>query len=321
MTATTQSLASTPNRHLRPLRIQRDLGAVADLVELCFAETLDVDGRRYIRQMRAAARSPYKTSVASRISPDFTGFIWEQDRKVVGNVNLLPVTVEGKPTYMIANVAVHPDYRRQGIARALTEAGLNFIRAKGVKTAWLQVNHNNPAAIHLYQGFGFVERSRRTTWHSPPRPPVITLPDGVSVKARQDKDWLKQAGWLERLYPGEVRWHLAIQPSYLSPGLGGCIRRLFADRRFKHWSAYRKGSLIGALWWQSSYSQADWLWLAAPPEDEDLAIYTLLPYAQDELAFHRTLALNYPAGRGEQAFAAARFSAHQTLIWMQNRMG
>ena len=321
MTATTHSLTSISNRHLRPLRLQRDLSAVADLVELCFAESLDADGRRYIRQMREAARSPHKMGVTSRLSPAFTGFIWEQDEKIIGNINLLPVTPEGQPAYMIANVAVHPDHRRQGIASALTEAGINYIRAKGAKSAWLQVNQDNPAAIHLYQSFGFVERSRRTTWHSPLRPARIALPDKVSVQARKGKNWRKQAAWLEQIYPSEVRWHLAIRPGDLNPGISGRIRRLFSDRRFKHWSAYRKSKLIGVLSWQSSYSQADRLWLAAVPENEDLAICALLPYAQDVLVINRKLALNYPAGRGEQAFAAAGFSAHQTLIWMQNKFG
>ena len=40
--------------NLRPLEPGYDLTAVADLIELCFAENLDADGRRYIRQRCAA---------------------------------------------------------------------------------------------------------------------------------------------------------------------------------------------------------------------------------------------------------------------------
>lgn len=44
--------------HIRRFDIRRDLNMVADLVELCFADSLDADGRRYIRQMRSTARHP-----------------------------------------------------------------------------------------------------------------------------------------------------------------------------------------------------------------------------------------------------------------------
>lgn len=327
MTATTHSLSSPRHGQLRPLSLQRDLSAVADLVELCFADTLDADGRRYIRQMRSAANSPHKIGVPGRISPSFTGFIWEENAEIVGNLNLLPVVAEGRQTYLIANVAVHPNYRRQGIASALTEAGIDFIRAKGGETAWLQANADNPTAIRLYQGFGFIERARRTTWHSPDEGVLIQLPEGVQVRGRRRKEWPQQRAWLARSYPDDVRWHLALRPSYFNPGLRGRIREMFSDRRFQHWSACRDGNLIGVLSWQSSYTQADWLWLAAALEHEELAICALLTHAQEELskrAFggrRRTLAVNYPAGLGAEAFKAAGFEPHQTLIWMQNQVG
>ena len=42
--------------HLRPLSILRDLPAVADLIEQCFASTMDNDGRRYVQDMRRAGK-------------------------------------------------------------------------------------------------------------------------------------------------------------------------------------------------------------------------------------------------------------------------
>ena len=41
---------------LRPLNIVRDLPGVADLVEKCFADTMDAEGRNYIQQMRRAGQ-------------------------------------------------------------------------------------------------------------------------------------------------------------------------------------------------------------------------------------------------------------------------
>ena len=42
--------------NMRPMSMFRDLPAVADLIELCFAESMDGDGRRYIADMRRALR-------------------------------------------------------------------------------------------------------------------------------------------------------------------------------------------------------------------------------------------------------------------------
>ena len=40
---------------MRAMNMFRDLPAVADLIELCFASTMDNDGQRYIADMRRPA--------------------------------------------------------------------------------------------------------------------------------------------------------------------------------------------------------------------------------------------------------------------------
>ena len=59
MSAISSILFPTVERdvHLRLMEPQRDLLQVADLIELCFTETLDSDGFQYLRQVRAMARS------------------------------------------------------------------------------------------------------------------------------------------------------------------------------------------------------------------------------------------------------------------------
>ena len=42
--------------HVRPLNVLRDLSTVADLIELCFSNTVDSDGQRYLSDMRRASR-------------------------------------------------------------------------------------------------------------------------------------------------------------------------------------------------------------------------------------------------------------------------
>ncbi len=316
MTAGSRLLNNSLPPNIRPLEMRRDLRAVADLVEKCFAETLDTDGRRYIRQMRLAANNPRAMGLTDRFSPALNGYVWEEEGKVVGNLSLLPMVADKQRSYLIANVAVHPDHRRRGIASSLTEAALEFISKRGIQSVWLQANAANPIAIVLYEKFGFVDRARRTTWHSQPTLQAFEPSPDSSISSRRKKDWGQQLSWLERIYPKEIRWHLAIKLSYLKPGLIGFFNRVFADKRIKQWSAYQQGTLTGTLSWQSSFSQADRLWLATSARYQEIAIQTLLPHARRSLSPHRTLAVNYPAGEAVQAFESVGFRAHKTLVWM-----
>ena len=106
---------------MRPLNVLRDLSAVADLIELCFSPTMDNEGQRYLSDMRRASRDDSFLHWASRMtetaSMPLMGYVWEQDGRIIGNASLIPFRDKGKRIYLIANVATHPDYRRQGIGR------------------------------------------------------------------------------------------------------------------------------------------------------------------------------------------------------------
>ncbi|WP_075183089.1 ribosomal protein S18-alanine N-acetyltransferase [Pantoea sp. 1.19] len=53
------------------------------------------------------------------------------------------------------NIAVDPDYQRQGIARALLTELVSQLEARGVLTLWLEVRESNHRAIALYEAVGF----------------------------------------------------------------------------------------------------------------------------------------------------------------------
>ena len=55
----------------------------------------------------------------------------------------------------IANIAVHPDYRQQGIACQLMQAALKDCAEQGAVYALLEVRAGNMAAQALYKRFGF----------------------------------------------------------------------------------------------------------------------------------------------------------------------
>ncbi|HLD94192.1 MAG TPA: N-acetyltransferase [Anaerolineales bacterium] len=321
MNAQAISLNQALRSNLRPFDIRRDLVPVADLVELCFADNLDADGRLYIRQMRQAARSGPLLDLASaggsQIDLPMGGYVWQEGDRVVGNLSLIPHRRSGERLYLIANVAVHPDYRKRGVARALTQAALEDIERRGRKETWLQVDENNPTAVGLYRSMGFRERLRRTSWRlQPRRQPTMESDARVTLRHRRPSDWPAQKIWLRNNYPAVVRWQLPLDFRLLQPGLKGGLQRLLSERQVLQWGVEGKDGLLGILSWQSSSLEADRLWLAAQPGIEDQAIPVLAGHAHAVLRPGRTLALNYPARRAEQAFTRSGFQAVRTLIWM-----
>jgi ribosomal protein S18 acetylase RimI-like enzyme len=320
---------TTPSSHLRAFDVRHDLDAVADLVEVCFANTLDADGRRYIQQMRSAARSPsyllWAAAVAERVSLPLTGFVWEEKGHLVGNLSLIPFTTQGRRLYLIANVAVDPVYRRHGIARELTTRALDYVRERGASSVWLHVREENLAALALYKSLGFVEQTRRTTWESERRLPSTLIWEehselaDVSIVPRRSHHWSLQRKWLKRVYPPEIAWHMTFRFTALRPGLWGALYRLFSGIQVRQWAALKDNQLLGVLAWHPLFSRSDHLWLATTPEYEDMAIRGLLLHLQRNLASRRELAVEYPAEHASQAFTAAGFTIHQTLIWMKRQ--
>jgi len=55
----------------------------------------------------------------------------------------------------ILSVATLPDFRRQGLARALLDYAIEFSRIRKVRAILLEVRRSNDAAIRLYRAFGF----------------------------------------------------------------------------------------------------------------------------------------------------------------------
>lgn len=308
---------------LRKVNPQTDLLRVADLIELCFASTLDADGYDYLRHLRSTYGDTRYLSwaqgaVGRMISP-LHGLVWEEDGRIIGNLSLIPVIRNGKAYYLIANVAVHPRERGRGIGRRLTEAALAHLLERGAQTAWLQVRDDNEIAYRLYRSLGFIDRARRTTWISSAERDIPVRDDvhGVSIHFRRSKDWSLQREWLRHNYPPELAWNLPIDISRLSPNLWQETLRFFRGEVQEHWAARAHDGLLGVLSWEPMRGSCDALWLAAAAETEDAAIRALLPYAVRELARRRRpLSLNYPAGRAPDAFLQAKFVPHQTLIWM-----
>ena len=65
----------------------------------------------------------------------------------------------------IATLAVHPDFRRQGIAGRLLVEALRAAQAEGARRAFLEVREGNAAAQAMYRKFGFEVTGRRPRYY------------------------------------------------------------------------------------------------------------------------------------------------------------
>lgn len=63
------------------------------------------------------------------------------------------------------NIAVDPQFQRQGLGRALLERVIEDVEKRGVVTLWLEVRASNIAAIGLYESLGFNEVSIRRNYY------------------------------------------------------------------------------------------------------------------------------------------------------------
>ncbi len=305
---------------IRPVDVNRDLTPIADLIELCFAPHMDEDGRDYIRHIRRAAEdSGLRRTVTGpneRISLPIAGYVWEEDGRIIGNLSLIPFYRQGQWRTMIANVAVHPDQRRRGLGRALTQRALQHIREHRVSEAWLQVRADNPPAHALYLSLGFKERCRRATWelynNDAPMPSLAL----VEVSGRKSRDWVQQSAWLRRIYPPEVAWNLGFEAERLRPDFFLSFSRWMESNTLDHWRARKWGDTLGFVTWEAPAHAQGAIWLAPNPVYEEEALLALLAMLRQYIPARRPISLNYPAGQAAGAFTQTGFTLLNTLIWM-----
>ena len=73
------------------------------------------------------------------------------------------------------NIAVDPDYRRQGIAKQLVEQLISELKETGNYQLTLEVRASNEPAIGLYEQMGFQQVGRRPKYYSKPTEDALIL--------------------------------------------------------------------------------------------------------------------------------------------------
>lgn len=219
----------SPYDGLHHTNLARDLYQIAELIELCFANRLDSNGRAAVREMKTISRMGpllYLLSFLGLTQDLGMGYVWRVHRRVVGNASLYragvhPYLGQG---WMIANVAVHPDYRRQGIAQALMKETLNLAHRRSGKWVILQVENDNSGAIQLYERLGFKRFETLVQWESPGLPgmlPALSKNDHLwEVRRHRSADTPEEMKLiLGRARLGAMTWARPIDRSHFQEGL------------------------------------------------------------------------------------------------------
>ena len=89
-------------------------------------------------------------------------FVVEVNEKIVGYVGFWKIIDEAH----ITNVAIHKDFRRLGLGRALITDMLDKVKGLEIIAVTLEVRVSNFAAISLYESFGFVSSGVRRGYYS-----------------------------------------------------------------------------------------------------------------------------------------------------------
>ncbi len=127
---------------------QCHIDAVATLERVCFSDPWSADALQ-----EELDNPPARFRVAE-----------DENGAVLGYVGMHHLADEG----FITNVAVSPDARRQGVARALMECLTAYGTANGLYRITLEVRAGNGPAIALYESLGYVRDGVRPRFYSHP---------------------------------------------------------------------------------------------------------------------------------------------------------
>lgn len=126
------------------LMVEDDIDAVLDISALSFS--IPWSKSSYIKELT----NPIAKYLIAKI-----------DNEVIGFVGTWIVLDESH----ITNIAVHPNYRKQGIASELLDALLSLCKSKGCIAYTLEVRSSNKAAKALYERYNFKQEAIRKGYY------------------------------------------------------------------------------------------------------------------------------------------------------------
>lgn len=112
---------------------------------------------------RASFSSPWtkRAFFEALSSPSTRNFVLEKEGRCVGYL----VAYVVPPEAHIANIAIHPGFRRQGFGTFLLSRSIEEIKKERVREFYLEVREGNLHAQRLYRRLGFSVIGRRRGYY------------------------------------------------------------------------------------------------------------------------------------------------------------
>lgn len=130
------------------------VAGIAKLETVCFSDSWSENS------IASELRNPLSLWLVALDGETVAGYVGSQ--AVMGEADMM-------------NVAVAPDYRRQGIAESLVNRLVKALAEKGNHSLALEVRESNGPAIALYQKLGFTQVGFRPGYYRNPKEGALIL--------------------------------------------------------------------------------------------------------------------------------------------------
>lgn len=180
---------------IRPAR-KRDIEGIKQIFELAFREEYqrrEVDIVHRINRIK----SLYPVVKVLSLFPNpyqhvFTVHVLEEDGRIAAMAQVSPRN-QNQTRWHIDNIAVHPDFRGQGLAQAILNGVFDYYISRGALRFTLEVDVSNTAAIKLYEKLGFRRYSTLTYSKLMPKRlaryrelDTLEIPEGLRPRRSED---------------------------------------------------------------------------------------------------------------------------------------
>lgn len=311
MAAPSISSASDPTLSgLRSVQLRNDLGKIADLLEIAFGDTIDASGMSAVREMRALAQlGPFLWLIARLdrgIRAMSQGYVWIDavSERLIGNVSIYDAGFDH--IMVVANVAVHPDFRRRGIAEQMMIASMEAARNHRASEVLLQVDATNAGAQNLYEKLGFQALGSFTRWQwfpddlddAPPR-----RPHAPDIKRRTGPAWKTHFELAQKVRPnssGGVGWLRPTRPRTFRRTSGQLFWAILGIESQQHWVIYHPQEahqLLGAISLRNRFGiRHQYAELLLHPDAESEIARDLITFVMRQVIdYRRGVVLEHPA--------------------------
>lgn len=135
-----------------------DVSSIARLEQICFSDPWSENS------IKTELHNPLSYWLVADDNGSIAGYVGSQS--VLDSADMM-------------NIAVAPEYRRQGIGRMLINSLISYLQEQNVIALLLEVRVSNTDAISLYQKLGFEQVGRRPRYYHNPREDALIFRKGL----------------------------------------------------------------------------------------------------------------------------------------------